>query len=337
MSTEPLLIFDWRCGFCRIWIDYWKQLTGSQVDYAPSQDVGKEYPQIPAERFGQAVQLVMPGGEVLGGAKAVVTTLTYVPGMAWLLWMYGHLPGFAPLTETGYRLVAANRSFFYSVTRFTFGRRISVLRYTRVEWLFLRLLAAIYLIAFVSLAVQIKGLIGARGILPVERYLAAAQQTFGPQAYWQAPAIFWFAHSDGFLVAACVAGAAISIVLLLGYFERLSLVCLYILYLSFCTAGQDFLSFQWDILLLETGFLAIFLGGSKIVVLLFRWLLFRLMFLSGMVKLMSQDPVWRNLSAMSFHYMTQPLPTPLAWYMYQLPFWFHRFSTAMVFAIEVAV
>jgi predicted DCC family thiol-disulfide oxidoreductase YuxK len=337
MPPKPLLIFDGRCGFCRIWIGYWKQLTGSRVDYAASQDVGKEYPQVPPEKFGQSVQLVMPGGEVLEGANAVFATLTYAPGMAWLLWIYAHLPGFAILTEAGYRLVARNRSFFYWVTRFTFGRRISVLRYSRTEWLFLRLLAAIYLIAFVSLLVQMNGLVEARGILPVGRYLSAAQQTFGAQAYWLAPTIFWFAHSDAFLLAACVAGVVISLVLLLGYFERLSLVCLYILYLSLCSAGQDFLSFQWDILLLETGFLAIFLGNSKIVVLLFRWLLFRLMFLSGMVKLMSHDPVWRNLSAMSFHYMTQPLPTPLAWYMYQFPFWFHRLSTAMVFAIELAV
>src|ERR1700680_5085936 len=230
MPPKPLLIFDGHCGFCRIWIDYWKQLTGSRADYAPSQDVGREYPQIPPEKYGQSVQLVMPGGEVRDGAEAVFTTLTYASGMAWLLWMYHHLPGFAALTEASYRLVARNRGFFYSVTRLTFGRRISVLRYSKVEWLFLRLLAAIYLIAFASLAAQINGLIGARGILPVERYLPAAQQTFGAQAYWLAPTIFWFAHSDGFLFAGCVAGAAISIALLLGYFERLSLVCLYILY-----------------------------------------------------------------------------------------------------------
>src|ERR1700694_2098738 len=155
MPPKPLLIFDGHCGFCRIWIDYWKQLTGSRVDYAASQDVGKEHPQIPPEKFGQSVQLVMPGGEVLEGAKAVFATLTYAPGMAWLLWMYHHLPGFATLTETGYRLVARNRSFFYHVTRFTFGRRISILRYSRTEWLFLRLLAAIYLIAFAFLAVHI--------------------------------------------------------------------------------------------------------------------------------------------------------------------------------------
>jgi hypothetical protein len=115
------------------------------------------------------------------------------------------------------------------------------------------------------------------------------------------------------------------------------LVVLYVLYLSLCTAGQDFLSFQWDSLLLETGFLAIFLGSSKIVVFLFRWLLFRLIFLSGVVKLSSHDPVWRDWSALAFHYMTQPLPTPLAWYMYQLPLWFQRFSTAFTLFVEILV
>ena len=337
MLGKPLLIFDGRCGFCRIWIDYWKQLTGIQLDYAASQDVANEYPQIAPEKFSQSVQLVLPEGEVLEGAHAVFTTLTYAPGMAWPLWMYERIPGIAPVTEASYRLIARNRSFFYWVTRFTFGRQVSARRYSKVEWLFLRLLALIYASAFVSLAVQINGLIGARGILPIGRYFPAMQQSFGSQAYWLAPSIFWLARSDGFLLAVCIAGAALSLVLLLGYFERPSLVCLYLLYLSLCTAGQDFLSFQWDILLLESGFLAIFLGSSKVAVLLFRWLLFRLMFLSGMVKLMSHDPAWRNLSAMSFHYMTQPLPTPAAWYMYQLPFWFQRCSTAMVFVIELAV
>ncbi len=337
MATKPLLIFDGRCGFCRIWIEYLKQLTGDEVDFAPSQEAGPEHPQIPPENFSQSVQLVMPAGEILAGAKAVFLTLTFAPGMAWVLWSYDHVPGFAVISEAGYRIIAGQRNLFYHVTRFIFGRRVNVLRYSKVEWLFLRLLAVIYLIAFGSLALQIKGLIATRGILPAERYLAAAKQTFGAEAYWLAPAIFWFKHSDLFLLAVCVAGTTVSVVLLAGYFERVSLGCLYLLYLSLCTAGQDFLSFQWDILLLEAGFLAIFLGNSKIVVLLFRWVLFRLMFLSGVVKLASHDPAWRNLSAMSFHYMTQPLPTPLAWYMYQLPFTFQRVSTALVFVAELAI
>jgi len=337
MSDNPLVLYDGHCGFCRIWIQYWNQLTGNRVDYAPSQEAGERFPQIPRENFGQAVQLVMPEGEVISGARAVLTTLTFVPGMAWLLWLYNHFPGFAGVSEAFYGVIARHRTFFYHLTRITFGRRIISLHYPSVEWIFLRILAVIYLVAFTSFGMQVTGLIGARGIAPVGRYLAAVSQTFGPAGYRMMPTLFWFAHGDGVLLAACWAGIAISLVLLLDYFERVSLICLYVLYFSLCTAGQEFMSFQWDFLLLEAGFLAIFLGQSKLVVFLFRWLAFRLTFLSGAVKLMSHDPTWRNLTALSYHYWTQPLPTPVAWYANQLPFWFHRFSTAMVFVIELGV
>jgi len=337
MSDNPLVIYDGNCGFCKIWIQYWSQLTGNRLDYAPSQEAGARFPQIPPENFGQSVQLVTPAGEVVSGARAVYTTLTFAPGMGWLLWLYEHFSLFAWLSEGVYRLIAAHRTLFYHLTRLTFGRRILSLRYACVEWIFLRLLAGVYFIAFASIGAQVTGLIGERGITPLGRFLAAVSQNLGAQAYRMLPTVFWFAHGDAMLQGVCVAGAVISIVLLLGYFERVALVCLYILYLSLCTAGQEFLSFQWDFLLLETGFLAIFLGNSKLIVFLFRWLVFRLTFLSGAVKLMSHDPAWRNLSAMSFHFWTQPLPTPLAWYANQLPFWFQRFSTAMVFVIELAV
>ncbi|HTC32186.1 MAG TPA: lipase maturation factor family protein [Bryobacteraceae bacterium] len=341
MPDDPLVIFDGRCGFCRIWIEYWKIITRGRVAYAPSQEVGTRYPQIPPQDFGQSVQLVMPSGAVLRGARAVFVTLTYAPGMAWLLWVYEHVPGFAAVSEAAYRLIAAHRTFFYHLTRVTFGKSIRPLETAKVEWLFLRLLGAIYLAAFASLAVQITGLAGTRGILPLSGYLAGLSKALGARAYWEAPTIFWVAHGDRILEAACWVGAGISVLLISGllaaYLERIALVSLYVLYLSLCTAGQDFLSFQWDSLLLEAGFLAIFLGNSKTVILLFRWLLFRLMFLSGLVKLTSHDPVWRDRSAIAFHYFTQPLPTPLAWYMAQLPLAFQRWSTSVVLCIELAV
>jgi lipase maturation factor 1 len=337
MSDKPLVIFDGNCGFCRIWIKYWEQLTGTGVEYAASQDVSANYPQIPAGNYDQSVQLVMPSGEAISGARAVFTTLTYAPGTKWLLWAYEHVPGFAPVTEAAYKLIAAQRTLFYHLTRFTFGRNISPLRYAGVEWSFLRILAAIYFIAFASFGLQITGLIGARGILPAGRYLTAVHDTFGLEGYWIAPTVFWIAHSDALLKAVCVAGVVISLVLMAGYLERTALVLLYVLYLSLCTIGQDFMSFQWDMLLLEAGFLAIFLGSSKAMILMFRWLLFRLTFLSGAVKLLSHDRTWRSLDALNFHYWTQPLPTPVAWYMQQLPVWFQHFSTAAVLFIELPV
>ena len=336
MPDKPLLIYDGRCGFCKIWVKYWKQLTDGRVEYAPSQEVGESFPNISAERFREAVQLVMPDGEVRPAAWGVYTSLTYASGLAWLLWLYDHLPGFAPASEVGYKFIASHRNFFYQLTRFTFGRAIAPLRYARVEWLFLRVLALIYFIAFASLGPQITGLIGSRGVLPLGQFLAAARDAMGSGAYWALPTVFWMAHGDMALRIVCIAGMALSLVLFLGRWERAMLIALCALYLSLSVAGQDFLSFQWDALLVETGFLAIFLG-SKWTVLLFRWLLFRLMFLSGAVKLMSHDESWRSLTAMTFHYMTQPLPNPMAWYAYQLPLTLQRASTGAVLVIELAI
>src|SRR5579862_2837184 len=118
MRHQPLVIFDGRCDFCRIWIEYWKTLTGGRLAYAPSQEVGRHYPQIAPEKFGQSVQLVMPDGKVMSGARAVFMTLTYARRMQWLLAAYEHIPGFAVLSEAGYRWVARHRAFLYRMTRF---------------------------------------------------------------------------------------------------------------------------------------------------------------------------------------------------------------------------
>jgi len=335
MPSKPMLIYDGRCSFCRTWIDYYRSLTGGAVNYAPSQEVAANFPQIPAENFQQAVQMVLPDGTVLSGAAAAFSTLEFA-GVRWPLWLYRHAPGVAPVTEFLYRYIAARRNGFSAVTRITLGHP-TALSYGRVEWLFLRALSLIYFIAFASLAVQITGLNGEQGLLPAGRFLSGARAALGSGAFWEFPGVFWIAHSDVFLRAVTWAGVVLSLILLIGRVERTALVFLYVLYLSLITIGQSFLAFQWDMLLLEAGFLAIFLGGSKWIVFLFRWLSFRLMFLSGFAKLASHDPTWRDLTAMSYHYMTQPLPTPIAWFMHQLPLAFQRASTAFVLLTELAV
>jgi hypothetical protein len=178
------------------------------------------------------------------------------------------------------------------------------------------------------------GLIGSQGILPVGDYLAAVREA-GER--WEVPSVFWITSSDFALRAVWIAGALAAVAAAAGFWRRAMLgVCL-ILWLSICAVGQDFLSFQWDVLLLEAGFLAIFADESRVMVWLFRWLVFRLMIFSGLVKLLSGDPAWRNLTALHDHYETQPLPTPLGWYMYQLPMAFQKVSTFMVFVVELAV
>jgi predicted DCC family thiol-disulfide oxidoreductase YuxK len=329
-GMKPVLIYDGKCGFCKIWIDYWRRLTGDRIEYATSQEVGGRYPQIPPRAFSESVQLVRPDGTVASGARAVFETLGKEK-------IYESSRLIAGISEFVYRFIARHRNFFYHLTKRTFGTHIEPARFVWTQWIFLRVLAIAYGAAFASLTVQITGLIGERGVAPLNDYLPVLARTFGAGHFFAAPMIFWWNSSDEMLRAVCWAGVALSVLLLAGFLERLSLVLLFVLYLSLSSAGQDFLVFQWDSLLLEAGFLAIFLGVAPVVVWLFRWLVFRLYFLSGSVKLLSGDPTWRNLTALDYHYHTQPLPTVLAWYVEKLPEWFHRTSTLLVFAIEIGL
>ncbi len=210
--------------------------------------------------------------------------------------------------------------------------------YDLVSWLFLRALALIYIAAFASMAVQIEGLVGSDGILPIAPKLIAIRDSIGIRGYWLYPMVFWVNASDPILTGSCVAGVLGGVAVLFDRCTRPALILCYILYLSILYAGQDFTSFQWDIFLLEAGFLAIFLcGGSFIIIFLYRWLLFRFMFLGGLVKIASGDPTWRDLTALAFHYETQPLPSLLAWYAHHLPLWFHQISVALVLLIELVI
>ena len=334
---RPLVLFDGRCGFCKIWVEYARRLTQNSADYAPAAERAQDFPSIPEEAYARSVQLLLPGGERLEGARAAFTLLALAPGKGWLLRLYESLPGFAPVAEAAYRLIAAHRNFFSWLTRVAFGARVVPLSYDRIHGAFLRLLGFCYFCAFASLGVQIRGLVGEEGISPARRLLEAASQALGHAALWRLPTLFWLNCSDTALEAACWLGASVAVAVIAGMRHRAALAALYVLYLSLSGIGQDFLSFQWDALLLEAGFLALVFGRAPLAVWMYRWLLFRLMFLSGSVKLLSHDPNWRNLTALSYHYWTQPLPTPVAWYLAKLPEMMQKISTASLFFIELAV
>ncbi len=218
---------------------------------------------------------------------------------------------FDSLFEPGYRLVAA---------------------------LFLRLLGLVYLVAFVSLGTQIQGLAGSRGIMPIADLLADFAGRSGIERYFQVPTLFWLNASDPLLNAVVIGGCAAAALILLQRWTRPALVAAYVLYLSCYHACQPFLHFQWDGLLLEAGFLAIFLTPhSRVVILLFRWLLFKLRFMSGLAKLTSGDPAWSGLTALNTYFEVQPLPNPIAWYLHQLPEWLLRVGTAGTLVVELLV
>jgi predicted DCC family thiol-disulfide oxidoreductase YuxK len=334
-SRQPLLVYDGDCGFCAYWVRYWQRLTGERVRYAPYQAVAAEHPEVPVEAFERAIQLFGPDGERSSGAEAAFRVLATVPGKGTSLWLYRHLPGFAWLAETTYALIARHRRPAYRWARLLWGRERFPPSYRLIGWLFLRLLGLFYLAGFVSIATQITGLVGSDGILPLGDYLSSVPAS-GVQGFWQLPTLFWLNSSDTALVTASLIGAAAALLVLLDLLTRPTLVVAFVLYLALWTAMPVFGGIQSDALMLEVGFLGIFLtGGSRIVVWLYRWLLFRFMLVSGLVKLISRDPSWANFSALEFHYETQPLPTPLAWYAHQLPEWFQQLSVFTMLGIEL--
>lgn len=213
--------------------------------------------------------------------------------------------------------------------------------YSIVAHLFPRLLGFIYFFAFGAFIFQIKGLLGEEGILPISRFLSLIKQRYPHRCYKIIPSVFWINSSDKMLVGVAALGTFCGVLLMLNVAPPLMLLLAYILYLSIVSTGQDFLSFGWEVFLLEITANA-FLMSLTPVPNLMVWmsiniLLFRFHLQAGAVKLQSHDVHWRNLSAIGFHYLTQPIPNTTAWYVHKLPAWFHKCSTFMMFIVELIV
>lgn len=216
--------------------------------------------------------------------------------------------------------------------------------------LFVRLLGAVYLCAFASLWPQLPGLVGSSGVLPAAPFLGAVATQLGAQRLWRLPTLLWLGCSDGALQLCCGIGIAGAILVLCGRLWWPALAVLWACYLSLVSVGREFMTFQWDTLLLEAGLLTLLLvplpgrglpwwrAAPRFVPVgrwLLLWLLFRLLLGAGWVKLRSGDPTWRDLSALNYHFQTQPLPTWLAYYAHRLPSGLKRLSVLGMFVIEL--
>jgi predicted DCC family thiol-disulfide oxidoreductase YuxK len=337
-GPRPLLVYDGDCDFCGYWARYWEKLTGESVYYRPYQEVAAQYPAISLADFQRAVQYITPDGHYASAAEASFLTLSHARGKGIWLALYRKLPGFAAISELTYAFIAAHRSAFYRISLFLWGRDYGPPRHDLVSFLFLRLFGLIYLSAFISFGVQAQGLVGSHGILPLAELVDAVGGRVGPERFFLMPMVFWWNASDFAIQAVCWAGAGLSLLLVFNLLPRLSLFLLYVLYLSLLYGGQAFMTYQWDTFLLEAGFLALLLSFATAPgIWLLRWLLFRFMFMSGMVKLLSGDPNWWDLSALSYHFLTQPLPTPLAWYAAHLPLRVLKFATGGTFFVELVL
>ena len=366
---NPLMIWDGECHFCKRWIERWREITAGKVDYATYQEAAARFPEIPVEQFQRAVAFIEPDGQAFFAAEAVYRSLGYRSSRKWLVWSYDHVPGFAAISETAYKFIAGHRSLGSTFTRLLWGKDVRPPTYFWARRWFLRMLGLIYLIAFVSLWVQVDGLVGSNGMSPVGRFLPAVRQQLGPDAYFLLPSLCWFDSSNAFLHFLCGGGVVLSLLLIFGIAPALLLAVLFVLYLSLTIAGQVFFNFQWDVLLLEIGFLSIFLAPwrlwprdliwwpgaappitgapiSRAGLFLLKFLLFKLMLMSGVVKLTSGDDSWgwlnqsfhwSALTALDYHYWSQPLPTVFAWWADKSPEWFKHFSVAFCLAVEIIV
>lgn len=211
-------------------------------------------------------------------------------------------------------------------------------KYTLTVWIMMRLCGLMFLSAFISFGVQASALIGEHGILPLEEFMQALRTHVGERAPFLYPMVFWFNASDLAIQMVCWLGGAFSLLFIMNIIPRISLIFIYALYLSLTYAGQQFMSFQWDFYLIEIAFLSfILLCSTKVGIVLFRWLVFRFMFVSGLVKIASGDIAWRNMTALNYHFETQPLPTTLAWYADKLPDSILMLGTGATLIIELVV
>jgi lipase maturation factor 1 len=235
--------------------------------------------------------------------------------------------------------------------RYLFDRDEGVGDHLIARWLFLRAMGAIYFSAFLVLVFQVRGMIGTQGVLPAGEYLQRVGQAFGGLRFWYAPTLLWWVGSGNHVLTAVVwVGLVASVLVVANVAPRAALVVCFVCFLSFIGVAQDFGQYQSDGMLLEAGFLSLFVApgglwpgwGRKSLAVRAAWFLllwewFRIYFESGVVKLMSGDPTWRNLTAMYEYYQNGPLPTWVGWYLQHLPHWFQKATAGATLGMELVL
>ncbi len=375
---RPLMVWDGDCHFCGGWVRRWQHVTGDEVDYEPYQSVGNRFPEIKASEYAREIHLIFPDGRVARGAAAVFAALNTVPGHSWSLWLYQSLPPFAKISEWFYRGVAQNRAFLSLLTRIFWGDPGVRSTYRFSGMLFLRMLGLIYLIAFISFWAQSAGLVGDHGLFPIKDYFSVVKAQAGSdnfERFMAAPSLLWLSPDSAGLNAICGTGVGCALLVMMGLVPGWALLGCVLMYGSLRGGVPIFLNFQWDILLVESGLVALLFApwglwqkpmAPREPPVIGRWavwwLLFKLMVMSGLVKLLWNDtgpgptnpdwfrhfvsyitsvPIgkntWLDGTALQYHYFTQPIPAATSWWFAHLPDWFQSTSLWTCMTIELIV
>jgi len=364
------LLWDGECWFCKLCaerLEAWvTDETGTHVEVVPYQKARDRFPTVPLEAFENSVQLFLPdpsGGEEplrLEKAKAVFEVMAHAGAThPWirlfgrsLSFLHAHVPLFGLISDRAYSAVAANRPVFSKLSALLFGESFAPSTYRFSDFILRKGLFLVFLISFLSLQVQWRALFAEGGIAPVQELLGQLARIAGgaDEAWRSLPSVFLITGaSDPALqtvlgLGLLAAGAGLMLPLRVpAVWERVALGITTVVYLSWVNLGQPFFQFQWDALLLECGWLALFLpmararGDGRWSVLVFQLLLFKLVFLSGWVKLRGGDAAWVDLKALLYHFETQPLPTPIGVRMHDWSEPLLKALCAVTLVVELAV
>jgi len=347
-SVNPVVVFDGDCRFCRRWIRRYWNIKHDGIAWSSYQSGASQFPAISEDQFQQAMHVIEPDGTSRRGAAAFFRLQQLVGLRSWPIWLHEHLSPVRLLTEAIYRFTARHRSGAETASTLLHGRVAAPSTFHLTRRAFLRCLGLVYLVAFLSAGWQLDGLVGSEGIRPVSEQLSSIESVTDGIPFNAMPTLLWFDSSDSMLQGLWIGGAIASIALIVGLLPMGMLVLCWVAYLSITTGGDIFFQYQWDALLLEVGFVSIFLAPlhwrlnapgvrrpSTAVRLVMLWLLARFMFFSGFVKLQSGDSTWLDLTALQYHYWTQPLPTWAAWYMHGAAAWIQKASCLLMFVVEL--
>ena len=354
---RPILVWDGECNFCRLCAERFNSHRENKVDLIPYQSLHQQWPQAPAEDYASAVYLFTPAGKSYHAAAAVYRFYAEYPWRGWAYWAYKRFRWFAALSEWGYRFVANNRKTFARLARIFWGKSLVLSTYRTSAWLYGRILGITIMIAFISLWVQSAGLFGPEGIVPYSENLDQARLnsvngSMAASHLLEKPTWLWFFPETTGMAALFITGCLSALLLILGVLPPISVLVSWSCYLSLQVVATPFLNFQWDLLLLETMLLSLFYLPWKLRAKytdstepngIGRWLLwlllFKLIFESGIVKFTyfgSGDAnTWLDLTALNYHYWTQPIPSWISWYFHWLPQWFHKLALLITYAVEL--
>lgn len=341
-ESTPLVVWDADCGFCRLWIEHWSDRVRDGARFRPLQELSEdEFEELGFTRAEAEEAMHLVDGEgVWSGATAVMRLLARSVDLRhrMIARAFEAIPPFRVLADAVYRRIASDRALASRLTKFLWGvpHRST---FHLAQAIGLRGLAIAAFLAFWSMHRQILGLIGTDGILPANDYLTRVSEVSAAQGWsalglWhRVPTLFHWGAQDAVLEGTCIAGMIGAAALFIGLAPRLLLPVLWFLYLSICSVGQVFLGYQWDALLLEALVLAWFFSPWTVAPravwktrtpLVGRWLVwllvFKLMIMAGLVKV-ATDPVWSSLSALDYHFWTQPIPNNVSYWIHRLPDW----------------